>query len=87
PDSIDLTRLHAGAPLLDQHWRQIGVVEKAWLDGDRKLRALVRFSRGQYAEEIWQDVADGIRRNISCGYLVHEMVLERSENGLDHYRV
>ncbi|HBO2606025.1 TPA: hypothetical protein L4I38_006387, partial [Pseudomonas aeruginosa] len=40
PDSIDLTRLHAGAPLLDQHWRQIGVVEKAWLDGDRKLRAL-----------------------------------------------
>ncbi|MFO6342374.1 hypothetical protein ACLBVT_34310, partial [Pseudomonas aeruginosa] len=87
PDSIDLTRLHAGAPLLDQHWRQIGVVEKAWLDGDRKLRALVRFSRGQYAEEIWQDVADRIRRNISCGYLVHEMVLERSENGLDHYRV
>ncbi|MCQ8205552.1 hypothetical protein NP569_25000, partial [Vibrio parahaemolyticus] len=30
---------------------------------------------------------DGIRRNISCSYLIHEMVLERSEGGVDHYRV
>lgn len=89
-DSIDLTRLRNGAPLLLQHnsWSgQIGVVEDAWLDADRKIRARVRFSRSEQAEPIWQDVVDNIRRNISCGYLVHEMVLERSENGLDHYRV
>lgn len=89
-ESIDLTRLRNGAPLLLQHnsWSgQVGVVEDAWLDADRKIRARVRFSRSEQAEPIWQDVVDGIRRNISCGYLVHEMVLERSEGGLDHYRV
>lgn len=88
--SVDLTRLRAGAPLLLQHnsWSgQIGVVEDAWLDADRKLRARVRFSRSERAEEIWQDVVDGIRRNISVGYIPLEMVLERSEAGLDHYRV
>lgn len=87
--SVDLVRLLSGAPLLLEHRgsEQIGVVEKAWLDSDRKIRALVRFSRGVKAEEIWQDVADGIRRNISCGYLIHDMVLERQEHGVDHYRV
>lgn len=89
PEAVDLSRLLAGAPLLLEHRRseQIGVVEKAWLDGDRKIRALVRFSRSELAEPIWQDVLDGIRRNISCSYLIHEMVLERSEGGVDHYRI
>jgi len=89
-ESVDLTRLRAGAPFLLQHnsWSgQIGVVDEAWLDSDRKLRARIRFSRSERAEEIWQDVIDGIRRNISVGYIPVEMVLERSENGLDHYRV
>ena len=82
PESVDLTRLKNGAPLLDQHndWRQIGVVEDAWLDGDRKLRARVRFSRSAEAEVVWQDVVDGIRRHISTRYLIHEMVLERSDD-------
>lgn len=90
PDAVDLTRLRAGAPFLLQHntWSgQVGVVDEAWLDGDRRLRARIRFSRSAQAEEIWQDVVDGIRRNISVGYIPVEMVLERSENGLDHYRV
>lgn len=89
PEAVDLSRLLTGAPLLLEHRRseQIGVVEKAWLDGDRKIRALVRFSRSELAEPVWQDVLDGIRRNISCSYLIHEMVLERSESGVDHYRI
>ncbi len=89
PEAVDLSRLLSGAPLLLEHRRseQIGVVEKAWLDGDRKIRALVRFSRSELAEPVWQDVLDGIRRNISCSYLIHDMVLERSEGGVDHYRI
>ncbi|MCK2185681.1 phage major capsid protein [Halomonas getboli] len=89
PESVDLTRLQNGAPLLDQHndWRQIGVVEEAWLDGDRKLRARVRFSRSTDAEAVWQDVVDGIRRHISTRYLIHEMVLESERDGVDTYRV
>lgn len=89
PESVDLTRLQNGAPLLDQHndWRQIGVVEDAWLDGDRKLRARVRFSRSAEAEVVWQDVVDSIRRHISTRYLIHEMVLESERDGVDTYRV
>lgn len=88
--AVDLTRLRNGAPLLLQHngWSgQIGVVDDAWLGDDRRLRARIRFSRSERAEEIWQDVIDGIRRNISVGYIPLEMVLERSDEGLDHYRV
>jgi len=89
PEAVDLTRLKNGAPLLDQHndWRQIGVVEDAWLDGDRKLRARVRFSRSEDAETVFQDVVDEIRRNISTRYLIHEMVLESERDGVDTYRV
>lgn len=90
PEAVDLTRLRSGAPFLVQHntWSgQVGVVDEAWLDADRRLRARIRFSRSAQAEEIWQDVVDEIRRNISVGYIPVEMVLERSENGLDHYRV
>ncbi|MEC8917808.1 MAG: phage major capsid protein [Pseudomonadota bacterium] len=89
-DAIDLRRLKAGAPLLDNHRSYldpIGVVEDAWLDGDRRMRARVRFGKGERAEEVWQAVLDGIRRNISTGYLIHEMVLERADGDLDHYRV
>ena len=89
PDAVDLSRLKSGAPLLDQHngGRQIGVVEDAWLDVDRKLRARVRFSRSAVAEDVWRDVVDGIRCNVSMGYIIREMMLERTENGIDHYRV
>ncbi len=89
PESVDLTRLKNGAPLLDMHndWQQIGVVEDAWLDGDRKLRARVRFSRSEDAEKVWQDVVDGIRRHISTRYFIHEMVLESERDGVDTYRI
>lgn len=88
-EAVDLARLRAGAPLLMEHRgsQQIGVVEEAWLDADRKVRARVRFSRDPTVEPLWQDVVDGVRRNISCGYLIHDMVLDRSVDGVDHYRV
>ncbi|RMO79799.1 hypothetical protein ALQ33_200051 [Pseudomonas syringae pv. philadelphi] len=88
-EAVDLARMRAGAPLLMEHRgsQQIGVVEEAWLDADRKVRARVRFSRDPAVEPLWQDVVDGVRRNISCGYLIHDMVLDRSVDGVDHYRV
>jgi len=87
--AVDLARLNAGAPLLDMHdrWSQIGVVEEAWLDTDRKLRCRVRYSRSQAAEEVWQDVIDSIRVNVSIGYNPLEMTLERTEGDTKFYRV
>lgn len=77
------------APLLDQHnhSRQVGVIEKAWIDPDRVGRAIVRFGKSAGADEFFQDVADGIRANISVGYRVHEMKLIESSEDDDTYRV
>jgi HK97 family phage major capsid protein len=71
------------APLLMDHNTrdQIGVVESVTLGADRKARATVRFSKSTRAEEIMQDVADGIRGNVSVGYELLELRLEKEEKG------
>jgi len=80
-----LERINTGGPLcMDHNTRdQVGVVEKAWVDEEsRKGRALVRFGKSARAQEIWQDVLDGIRVNISFAYDVYRYILEEEgENG------
>ena len=61
---------------------QIGVVESAKIDSDRKGRATVRFSRSPLGDEIFQDVKDGIRRLVSVGYIIHETRMENAKDGL-----
>lgn len=77
------------APLLDQHnhGKQIGVIEKAWLDADRVGRALVRFGKSAAAQEFFEDVKDGIRANISVGYRILEMKLVESTEEEDTFRM
>ena len=86
---VNLQRLNARHPLLLNHDTddQIGVVERAWVDADRKCRATVRFSRSQLGEEIFRDVVDGIRELVSVGYSIDEMVLESQEKDNSTYRV
>lgn len=83
-EAIDLSRLSDNShPLLLNHDtdEQIGVVLDPRIE-DRRLRVTARFSRAQRAEEIRQDVADGIRQLVSVGYLVDEIVeIERPEQG------
>lgn len=76
--SIRLGRLNNGAALLDNHDsdEQIGVVEKAWVDADKVCRAVVRFSRSDEGESMFQDVQDGIRRHVSVGYMIHKYIEE-----------
>lgn len=89
PTSIDLTRLNNAAPLLFNHNSdyQIGVVESANISSERKGVAVVRFSRGERGDEIFKDVVDGIRKNVSVGYRIKEMMLESIENDTETYRV
>lgn len=89
PGSVRMDRMKDGAPLLLQHDpnRQIGVVESARIDKDKKGRSDVRFSRGALGEEIMQDVVDGIRTKVSVGYIIHDMVLERASDDGDVYRI
>ena len=88
---VDMSFMNSGsAPFLDSHnsGKQIGVIEKAWIDNDKKARAVVRFSRNPAADEIFQDITDGIRKNISVGYEVNSMVLVSDhENEGKTYRV
>ena len=87
--SIRDQRMRSGAPLLVGHDAadQVGVVEDFEITADRKLRILARFGKSARAEEVWQDVLDGIRRNTSVGYVIHDMVLEKQSEGQNTYRV
>lgn len=80
--AADLARLNDGAPLLFNHDmdRPIGVVERAYIDKDKKKGySRVRFSRNSFAQEILTDVKDGVMRNISVGYRIKEMEERNSE--------
>lgn len=74
PRSIRLGRLADGGPLLMDHDPRdhVGVIESVHVGADRVGRAVVRFGRSARAEEIYQDVLDGIRRHVSVGYMIHE---------------
>jgi len=89
-ESMNLDFLNSGrAPLLLDHdmERQIGVVESVELDEEaRRLRAVVRFGKSDRSSEIFDDVADGIRQNISVGYRVDGRV-ERKDDPEEYYRV
>ena len=89
-ENIDLAFMKSGtAPLLLQHdhGEQIGVVEEVRLDDDRVLRALVRFGKGARASEVYDDVLDGIRMNISVGYRINEINRTEREGQPDEVRV
>jgi HK97 family phage major capsid protein len=80
--SVRLGRLNDGRhPLLVNHDlnRQAGVIEKAWIDDDRKGRSKARFGKGAYASEIFEDVNDGIRSLVSVGYAIHKVIEESTE--------
>ena len=89
PEAIDMSRAD-GMPLLLDHdmTDQVGLVESLALDpAARKLNCEVRFSRATRAAEVEQDVADGIRKNVSIGYQVREYMLDgEAEDGTPIYR-
>lgn len=82
PQHVDLGRLNSGGALLVDHdpSDHVGVIEKASIDSDRIGRAVVRFGKSTRAQEIYQDVLDGIRKNISVGYRIYEMVEDKLSN-------
>src|SRR5262245_27809909 len=76
PSAVRMDRLKNGAPLLNAHSSgnvldQIGVVEDAWLEGGQGL-ARVRFSDRSDVQPIFNDVKNGIIRNVSVGYRVYK---------------
>ena len=91
PSHVKLDRLNSGAPLLPNHdnWSLsdvIGVVEKAWLQSGEG-RALVKFSSREDVQTVFNEVKDGILRNISIGYRVNKFERQPElKDGLSVYR-
>lgn len=89
---VDLERLNNSAPVLYNHDRseganRIGVVERAWLENGRGY-AEIRLSRRAEVEGLWQDVRDGILRNVSVAYRINERkLIEEHKDKPDVYRV
>lgn len=87
--NVRMGRLNNGGAVLVEHDRrdQVGVVVKAWIDKDRKGRAVIRFGKSARAEEIFQDVKDGIRRLVSVGYRIHKQETKNESGGVESVRV
>lgn len=84
--AVDMSRAARGLPLLldHDHREQVGRFVNVRLGPDKKLRADAVFSRGDQGQEIAQDVADGIRVDVSVGYAVSEDYDEETREG-DEY--
>ncbi|MBV5305570.1 MAG: phage major capsid protein [Desulfobulbaceae bacterium] len=82
PGAMRMDRIQAGGPLLMDHERedQVGVIEGVTVTADRRGRAVVRFGKSARAEEVYQDVLDGIRTNVSVGYQIHKMEVDEPES-------
>lgn len=89
---VDLSRLNNSAPVLYNHDRserenRIGVVERAWVEDGRGY-ADIRISRRDEVAGLWQDITDGILRNVSVAYRILERKLtEESKDKPATYRV
>lgn len=88
-DAIDLDRLNRGGPALDSHsawssYSQVGVVERAWIEGSEG-RATIRFpSKGidAAADRMFGLVSEKIIRNVSVGYIIDQArVIEAEKKG------
>lgn len=90
--AVRLDRLNTGAPFLNSHCNYelesvLGVV----VDGTARIEggvgyATIRFSTREEVSPIWQDIVDGIIRNVSVGYRVHAYEIERRDGMRTLYR-
>lgn len=90
-DEVDLARLNGGASVLYNHSRdradRIGVVKSASL-ANKRIEAVVRISKRDDVNDLWQDIRDGVLKNISVGYTIGERTLTReSKDGPSEFRV
>jgi HK97 family phage major capsid protein len=83
--AIDTTRLkNRSVPFLDNHdWKRIaGKVMEYSIDGERG-HAVVKMSRNALGTELLNDIADGVRTEVSFGYRVLQMQKTGERDGKD----
>jgi hypothetical protein len=82
--SVRLDRANAGANLIDSHRTYgvdsiLGVVERAWVEG-KQCKAMIRLSKREECAGVVKDIVDGIIRNISVGYFIHETKITETDD-------
>ncbi|WP_321891710.1 prohead protease/major capsid protein fusion protein [Paraburkholderia tropica] len=94
PGAVRMQRLESGsAPLLNNHSRWagldgvLGVVSSASLNSASGTgQATLRFSKRDIAEPYFQDVQDGILRNVSVGYRTYKVeMIPPGQQGNDQW--
>lgn len=88
--SVRLDRFDAGGAVLCDHDVRdiVGVIESVRIDGDLVGRAVVRFGKSARADEVFNDVVDGIRKWVSVAYIIHDAEPVATRQGTtDTYRV
>lgn len=82
-NNVRTDRLDAGLAVLMDHDRtmQVGIVESFDFGKDGIARAMCKFSQSECGTEIFQDIVDGIRRSVSVGFMIHELHLEKQQDG------
>jgi HK97 family phage major capsid protein len=86
PGAIDTSRASQKAlPLLEDHeWSSattIGIIEKVWVEKNERAWARARFSDNPHPMEVWRDIVNEIKRNVSVGYVLDEYELLDPEEG------
>lgn len=86
---IDDTRMRDGLVIQDTHWGdQVGIMDKPEIK-DGKICGTIRFGHSQKAKDIEADALDGIKKNMSVGYIVQEYKRDGvdEKTGLPIFRV
>ena len=89
PGEIDDTRMRDGLVIQDTHYgEQIGIMDKPEVK-DGKIVGTIRFGHSQKARDIEADALDGIKRNMSVGYIVNKYKRDGvdAKTGLPIFRV
>lgn len=88
PGAIRLDRIRDKGPVLMDHDTrdQVGVITNVDVEGG-KAYADIKMSRSARGTEVLQDIRDGIRANVSVGYVVHGMTLEERSESSQTFRV
>lgn len=87
PGNVRLERLNAGAPFLNTHSsRDLNQVIGSIVPGSAKIEggrgvATVLLSRAQGDADVVQKIRDGVIRNVSAGYIRHQIEKTESDNG------
>jgi hypothetical protein len=73
--AIRMERANRGLPVMDCHntwsvFAQLGRTVKVWINEKRELCARIKFSQRAQVAELFQDITDGIVKDISVGYNV-----------------